>query len=365
MYIEEKTAIGIYSDSSLSTVEICLLKTDGVDLYGKIKQLTRPYPIDLKERILSFILKDDYTNTQEMKQLDEDLTAFHLTVFQEFYVQYKREYPKINLIGYSGHLMYRNATEKVAVILGNPQKLATTTGIPVIAKFIQSDLKAGGQGGPVFTAFYNAMTRHMEKPLAIVSLGGITTLTYIGPFGELQAFDVGIGTALLDYWIHRHTGAEMDYDGIHATRGKLDKRLLTRLLKDKFYLTSPPKTTDKKAFLKLYEQIEGCSLDDGATTITTAIAQSIQDAEKFLPQSPYQWILIGGGIHNPALLRLIKQKLSGQIHTGSECHWLNDTLNAQAYAFLAVRSLTGLPISYPQTTGVPEPFSGGTMYLPS
>ena len=362
--IEEKTVVGIYSDSGLNGIELSLIKTDGIDLYGEQKHLIRPYPADLRKRIFDFILKGDYTQTAEMIAIDNALTDFHFSVYQEFYELHKRQHPKIDLIGYSGHEVYHNTENRISISLGNPQKLANKTKISVVSRFIQSDFKSGGQGGPLFASFYNALTLHAEKPIGIVSLGGITTLTCIGPLGELQAFDVGIGTSLLDYWIRRHTGAEMDFDGIQSAKGQVDERLLRFLLKAKMFKKTPPKTVDKNKFIELYEQVRGCSVSDGAATLTAMIAHSIHNARQFLTLQPKKWILIGGGVYNPVLVRMIRKILPETVVTARDMDWENDTLNAQSYAFLSVRSLMGLPISFPQTTGVSEPVTGGRIFNP-
>ena len=126
----------------------------------------------------------------------------------------------------------------------------------------------------------------------------------------------------------------------------------------------PPKTVDKNKFIELYEQVRGCSVSDGAATLTAMIAQSIHHSRQFLTLQPKQWILVGGGIYNPVLIRKIRQVLPEKVVTAKELGWENDTLNAQSYAFLSVRSLMGLPISFPQTTGVTEPVTGGRLFNP-
>lgn len=364
MLIEKKTVLGVYSDSGLNAVELALLETDGIDVYHQPVCMSRPYPIDLKDKIFRFILKGDYTQTYEMKEIDSFLTDFHISVIREFYEEHKRKYPDIDAIGYSGHVVYHKPKDKISISLGSSDKIAKEFNTPVVSRFIQSDLKSGGQGGPLFASYYTALTQKFKKPIGIVSLGGITTLTCIGEFGEMQAFDIGIGTRLLDYWIYKHTGSEMDFDGLYASKGTVDKRLLSRLLNEKFYLQHPPKTVDKNEFIDMYEQVLGCSLPNGAATLTALIAHSIKKAQTFLSVQPQEWILIGGGIYNPVLVRMIKSILTEPVRTGVECGFQNTTLNAQSYAFLSVRSLMKLPISFPHTTGVSEPTTGGKIFYP-
>ena len=198
--------------------------------------------------------------------ISQKLTQFHKEVIKEFIDIHKRKHPKIDYISYSGHTIYQNPDEKINITLGNFEDLAQTFNIPVIGKFLQSDMRSGGRGGPIFGSFYDALTRKEDKPLAILSLGGILTMTYIGPFGELQAFDCSIGTVLLDHWVYKKIGAEMDYNGKFAKLGQIDTALLSRLLKDKYILKTPPKTVKRDNFMDLYKHVEGSSLENGAAT---------------------------------------------------------------------------------------------------
>ncbi len=362
--ISEKTILGVYSDSSLNSVELSLIQTDGVDLYQEPISLTRPYDASVKEDIYQLMLKGDFSETKELMNISQKLTQFHKEVIKEFIDIHKRKHPKIDYISYSGHTIYQNPDEKINITLGNFEDLAQTFNIPVIGKFLQSDMRSGGRGGPIFGSFYDALTRKEDKPLAILSLGGILTMTYIGPFGELQAFDCSIGTVLLDHWVYKKIGAEMDYNGKFAKLGQIDTALLSRLLKDKYILKTPPKTVKRDNFMDLYKHVEGSSLENGAATLTAFIAHALKKSASYLHNQPKQWILIGGGIYNPTLVQMIKKTFQEPIKTAIELNWQNDTLNAQAYAFLAARCVMGLPISYPETTGSYEAVTGGQIFTP-
>ncbi|MBR6730642.1 MAG: anhydro-N-acetylmuramic acid kinase [Alphaproteobacteria bacterium] len=363
--IERKIVLGVYSDSSLNNVELGLIETDGIDIFEKPVSLLRPYSNELKDEIYKFMLKGDFSDTLKMSNLSKKITAFHKEAIDEFICLHKRNYPKIHLIGYSGHTVYQNPDEKVNITLGNFEEIANHFKIPVIGKFLNSDLTAGGRGGPIFTTFYDALTRNEKKPLCIVSLGGIITMTSINPFGQLQAFDSSIGLVLLDHWIYTKTGSEMDFNGKYAKLGQVDTSLVNHLLKDKYILKTPPKTVRRESFMDLYKHIEGCSVETGAASLTNFIAKSIHLSSSYFNESPIQFILTGGGIYNPTLIQMIKQEIKQPVKTALDCGWDNDTLNAQAYAFLAVRSQAGLPISFPQTTGAYEAVTGGKTFYPT
>ncbi len=364
MQIEPKIALGLYSDSAANEISLSLYQTDGLDISSEPLSMIWPYPAELKEELLRFSFNGDLTDTAYMKDLSARVTAFHLDVIHDFIDKHKRTHPHIDLMGYPGHAVYHSPKDKVHIDLGDPETITDDLGIPVVSRFIQSDLKAGGCGGPMFPTFYDALTRNLEKPLVLVSLRGVTSMTYIGAFGQLKAFDVGIGTLLLDGWMMRHTGSEMDFDGTYGARGQVDERLLKYLLKNPFLHQEPPKTLDKEKVMDLLAHLEGSKTDAGAATITAFIAGSIAAAQKFLPEKPSMWVFTGGGISNPTLMRMIRQELNVQTHTSAELGWQKGTLEAMAYAFLAVRSIFGLPISFPQTSGVHEPVSGGRLYVP-
>ncbi len=363
--IEKKIVLGVYSDSSLNNVELSLVETDGVDLFGAPISLIRPYDKDIKDAIYKLMLKGDFSDTKSMTEISQKLTAFHEELIEEFISLHKRKYPKIDLIGYSGHTVYQNPDEKVNITLGNFEKISTRFSIPVVGRFLNSDLNAGGRGGPIFASFYDALTRKEKKPLCVVSLGGIITMTNINPFGQLEAFDASIGLVLLDHWIFQKTGTEMDYNGKYAKQGSVDTALLNRLLKDKYLLKTPPKTVRREGFMELYKHIEGCSLETGAATISRFIAKTILKSASYFKEAPIQYLLIGGGIYNPTLLQMIKEEIKAPLQTALDLGLDNDTLNAMGYAFLAARSVTGLPITFPETTGAYEAVTGGKTFFPA
>jgi len=363
--LEPKVSLGLYADSSATYINACLIKTDGLDILAEPISLTRSYSPELKERLLHLKYPDDVANADFMTELNRDLVAEHGAVAEELLEQVSRHIPKVDVVGYSGHLVHLGISDRQAVLWGSGTDLAQKLHIPVINRFIQTDLQAGGMGHPILSTFWEAAMRPRKKPLAIISLGGITTLTYIGELGEQYAFDVGVGCLLLDRWLQRHMDVEMDFDGTWAEKGRVDERLLAYLMKTPYLAQKPPKSLDRNDFNHLLDHVEGSSPADGAATLTAFIVESILTACSFLPQPPLEWILTGGGALNPAIVLRLKKKLGAQVSTISEINMPHYNLNAAGYAFLAVRSLMGLPITFPTTTGVSEPISGGLYHAVS
>ena len=360
--LEPKTALGLYSDSSAVYINACLIKTDGLDILTDPISLTRPYSPELREKLLHLKYPDDVANADFMTVLNNELVAEHGAVAEELLAQVSRYIPKVDIVGYSGHLVHLGISDRQAVLWGSGTDLAKKLQIPVINRFIQTDVQAGGVGHPILSTFWEAVTRSRKKPLAVLNLSGISSLTYIGELGEQYAFDIGVGCLLLDRWLRRHADEEMDFDGSWAEKGNVDERLLAYLLKTPYLAQKPPKALDRNDFNHLLLHVEGCSPADGAATLTAFVVESALAAKTFLPQEPQEWILTGGGALNPAIVLRLKKSLGGTVSTISEINMPHYNLNAAGYAFLAVRSLMGLPITFPTTTGVSEPISGGLFH---
>lgn len=360
--LEPKTALGLYAGASAVHINACILKTDGLDILNEPVSLTRSYSAELREQLLHMSYPDDFTDSARLKDVNQKITEEHLNVARELLDQENRRLSNVQIMGYSGHPIHIRSADKAGVYLGDGDVLAKQLGIPVVDRFAQTDLQAGGVGGPLLSTFLEAVTRAQPKPLAIISLSGVTSLTYIGALGQQYAFDVGVGCLLLDRWVQRHTGAEADFDGLLAERGKINQRLLDYLLRTDYLLQKPPKTLDREDFDGLLAQVEGCSPADGAATLTAFIVRCIEQAAVFLSEKPVKWILTGGGTLNPALVLRLKKALPGEVVTMTDMKMPHYNLDAAGYAFLAVRSLMRLPITFPETTGVAQPSSGGVYH---
>jgi anhydro-N-acetylmuramic acid kinase len=204
-------------------------------------------------------------------------------------------------------------------------------------------------------------------PIAVLNIGGVANLTYVAD-GALMAFDTGPGNALIDDFLRLRTGSPHDADGRAAAAGRVDEIAVARILAHPFFAKPPPKSLDRNAFhhwVAESEKLAGKSVEDGAATLTAVTAAAIAQAVKLLPCSPTSFIAAGGGIRNPVLMRMLAARLApSTLRTADSVGWSGDALEAQGFAYLAVRSLKGLPISFPTTTGVPQPMTGGVLARP-
>ncbi len=356
-------AIGLESDTAISGVDAALIQTDGVDIFERGVTLSRPYSPAMREAITAVLGESGQRDLNYLRQVEDQVTAHHISAVQELLDSQNLSPRQIDVIGFSGHTVLNRPQEKLSIQIGNAQMMLDAFGIPVVNRFYQTDLLSGGQGAPIFPVYYEALARPLPKPLVIFSIGGISSLTYIGVNGELIAFDAGPGNVLIDTWMQKHLGAEMDFDGLWAAKGNVDERLLHRLLQHPSILRTPPKALERTDFLPLLTDVEGSSLADGAATLTALTGEAlVQASQKFIPEIPTQYIVTGGGAYNPTMVKYLKQHLTAPVKTADEIGWDAMCLDAQSFAFLAVRCLFGLPLTYPTTTGVEFPLSGGKIW---
>jgi anhydro-N-acetylmuramic acid kinase len=214
--------------------------------------------------------------------------------------------------------------------------------------------------------FHRALAERIDRarPLAVLNIGGVANITFVDE-GDPIACDTGPGNALIDDFIRARTGADHDTDGRAAAAGRIDEGFIAEALSHPFFALPPPKSLDRNEFasLRLGDRV---SVEDGAATLTALTAAAIAQTLACLPRAPCTWIVAGGGARNPTLMRMLGERLApARVEAAGAVGWSVDALEAQAFAFLAVRSLRGLPLTYPTTTGVPRPLSGGVLAQPA
>jgi anhydro-N-acetylmuramic acid kinase len=239
--------------------------------------------------------------------------------------------------------------------------LAIATNTPVACDFRLADVQAGGQGAPFAPLFHAALAKNLPKPLLVVNIGGVANLTYIGEH-DLLSCDTGPGNALLDDFLADRTGTPMDLDGQYALRGTPHQAILRTLLQNPFFAAPPPKSLDREHFAASLQAVSTLSTEDGAATLAAFTAQAI--ARTPLPARPTRILVTGGGRKNPAIMGALAAAFGIPTGPVEEAGWDGDALEAQCFAYLAMRVLRGLPLSLPGTTGVPRPMPGGRIVSP-
>ena len=266
----------------------------------------------------------------------------------------------VDLIGFHGHTIDHRPHEGVTTQIGDGKLLSQLTGISVVNDFRSEDVRKGGQGAPLVPIYHKALFENEEKPVAIVNIGGVANVTWIGKNEEeLLAFDTGPGNALIDDLIKAKTGNNFDKGGNIAKSGKVNAKILNEFMENDFFTKKPPKSLDRNHFTPISKN-NGISTEDAAATYAAFTAKSIAISANFFPSKPSKWVIAGGGRYNMAIMDALKNSLQNVV-TSDELGINGDVLEAQAFAFLAVRSLLNLPNSFPGTTGTTQTVSGGVI----
>ncbi len=350
-------AIGLMSGTSLDGVDAALVETDGERQVRCGLSLTVPYGGKLRER-----LRRSLGGRAPVKAVERDLTVAHAEAVEALLAKSGHKPAEIDVVGFHGQTIVHRPAERVTWQIGDAAALAARVGIDVVADFRRADIEAGGEGAPLVPVFHRALSDRLERPVAVLNIGGVANVTWIGA-GEddLLAFDTGPGNALIDDWMLTHTGKPVDAEGACAARGTADKAALRRLMAHAYFGRQPPKSLDRNAFDPA--PIEKLSTEDGAATLTAFTAQTAAAAARHFPAPVRTWIVTGGGRRNPTLLAALRTALPGVVVKAAEDFgWDGDALEAQAFGYLAVRSRRNLPLSFPRTTGVAKPTLGGRYF---
>jgi anhydro-N-acetylmuramic acid kinase len=244
--------------------------------------------------------------------------------------------------------------------------LARRLGLPVVCDFRAADVAAGGQGAPLVPVFHQALARDLDRPhpIAVLNVGGVANVTFVDG-GDPIACDTGPGNALIDDFMRARTGAPLDRDGDQAAKGRVDEAFVARVLADGFFGLPYPKSLDRNAFAFANIGLPDFSVADGAATLSALTAASVARIVPHLPAPPRAWIVAGGGARNPTLMRMLAERLKpATVETADAVGWSSQSIEAQAFAYLAVRCMRALPLTFPATTGVARPLPGGIIAKP-
>lgn len=352
--------IGLMSGTSLDGVDAALISTDGENVIKSEGFVTVPYDESFRAQIRACFGAKPGQKDAKITAVERSLTQAHARAVQKL-LDIKRLQPTdIDLIGFHGQTIAHAPDKGYTNQIGDGALLAQLTGIQVINDFRTADVKAGGQGAPLVPVYHQALAAKMEKPVVFLNIGGVGNVTYVGADGELIAFDTGPGNALIDDWMLKITGRTHDAGGKVAMSGKTDDAVLHQLLAHPFFTAPIPKSLDRDAFAS--SAWRRLNLADGAATLANFTVQSVVLATQYFPSAPKKWIVAGGGRHNAFLMQQLQKNISEPVEPIDNFGWDGDAVEAEAFAYLAVRSLLKLPYSFPMTTGVKEPMTGGVLH---
>ena len=347
-------AIGLMSGTSLDGVDAAWLDTDGEAVTAFGPTLTIPYDDALRRDLRTILdLAPSLTSGDpRLASAVDRLTAYHVRAVRAL------DRPA-DLIGFHGQTILHQPALGRTWQVGDAARLARETGIAVAYDFRSADVAAGGEGAPLVPVYHAALARALPRPLAVLNIGGVANVTWIGADGGLVAFDTGPGNGPLDDWTRRHTGQAFDRDGVLARSGRVDAGVLGRLMAHPYLARPAPKSLDRLDFSRALavSGLSALTAPDGAATLAAFTAAAI--AAAVFPQPPRQWLVCGGGRHNPAVMAALRAVLGVPVEKVETVGWDGDALEAQCFGFLAARVARGLPLSFPGTTGVSGPVTGG------
>jgi anhydro-N-acetylmuramic acid kinase len=348
-----KPIIGLMSGTSLDGVDAAWLVTDGETIGEFGPAITLPYPPALRADLRNLIDRAADLTPDDAAVTD---AAHRLTIV---HAQAVRALPAAaSLIGFHGQTILHRPEAGRTWQIGDAVWLARELGIQVAYDFRSADVAAGGQGAPLVPVFHAALAAGLEKPLAVLNIGGVANISFIGE-DDLSAWDTGPGCALLDDFCARHLGEPMDRDGRLAAAGTPDEVALATLLAHPFFARPAPKSLDRQDFAYAIGAVAHLSPQDGAATLAAFTARAV--AASPWPATPRRILVTGGGRLNPAIMAALRAAMPCPVEAVESVGWNGDALEAQCFAYLAARVERGLPLSFPHTTGVRSPSPGGQM----
>lgn len=361
-------ALGLMSGTSMDGIDAALLDTDGENQVIRGPAMTMAYNGEQRASLAEALLHArGIVRRQErpgnLAQIEQMLTELHAAAVHAFCRKMGIDRGTIDVVGFHGQTVLHRPDLRLTVQLGDGPLLAELSTRSVVYDLRAADIAAGGQGAPLVPVYHRALAHSIAKrPVAVLNLGGVANVTWIGEDDRLIAFDTGPGNALIDDLMMSRSGMPHDADGATAERGRVVETVLTDLLRDPYFAKPPPKSLDRNAFdASLVGQLP---IEDAAATLTAFTAASVSRAREHMPAEPQLWIVCGGGRKNKTLMSMIAGRVENAVVPAEAVGWNGDSIEAEAWAYLAVRSVKGLPITFPGTTGVLEPMTGGRL-IPS
>ena len=383
-------ALGLMSGTSMDGIDLALIETDGEELLERGPVGTYAYSEAFRASLRGALAEasamvDRRARPGQLGLIEQYLTDLHIEAIAQFLEDHRIQAADVAVIGFHGQtvlhkrggMVGRTASEPpplpsappfaslplprtLTVQLGDGARLARQTGIDVVYDLRAADTLAGGEGAPLAPVYHRALAARLpERPIAVLNIGGVANVTWIGRGGELLAFDTGPGNAMIDDWMQRHRGVARDDGGALAAQGRVHDDYITQYLHHSHFGAPPPKSLDRNAFL--LELVDGLSPADGAATLTAFTAAGIARAREHFPEQPQLWLISGGGRRNKTLMAMIAERVDAAVAPAEVAGIDGDAVEAEAWAYLAVRSLHGLPITFPGTTGVSRPMTGGVL----
>ncbi|PZN96028.1 MAG: anhydro-N-acetylmuramic acid kinase [Hyphomicrobiales bacterium] len=354
------TAIGVISGTSMDGIDVSIVTSDGRDAVSFGAGASYPYRDSTRQALQALIGQAERALTEPLVELEAEVTADHLAAIQRFMVEHGIDPAGIDLVGLHGQTVYHRPQQRFTRQLIDGPAVAAALGIPTVDRFRYADVAAGGEGAPFAPLYHRALAQGLEQPVMVLNLGGVGNVTYIDG-DEVIAFDTGPASAILDDFVLRRLGQPYDSDGALAASGQVHGDLVAAFMDNPFFDRPAPKSLDRNDFHRRAQVGETLSDADGAATLAALTVESLVAALRHVPRAPTGWLVGGGGRLNRHFMARLSERLGVPVEPVEAAGWDGDALEAQTFAYLAIRSVKGLPLSLPGTTGVPRPLTGGRL----
>jgi anhydro-N-acetylmuramic acid kinase len=362
-------ALGLMSGTSMDAIDVALVETDGVETI--VLGVTASYPYEKADRDLLRTALEDARGLSDrdarpgaLVAAESLITRRHAEAVETFLATHAIDRAGIAIVGFHGQTVLHRPERRLTVQIGDGRTLAKKLGLTVAYDFRAADCAAGGQGAPLVPIFHHALAAagRFAEPVATINIGGVANLSFLVPGHDPIACDTGPGNALIDDLMWTRTGQAFDRHGAVAAKGRIDEAIVDAFLADEFFAQRPPKSLDRNSFSA--EPVAKLGTEDAAATLTAVTAAGIARALGLMPAPATLAIVCGGGARNDTLMRELATRLPCKVTSAETFGWSVDAMEAQAFAYLAVRTLKNLPVTFPTTTGVARPLPGGILARP-
>jgi len=347
-------------------VDAAVLVSDGMHELETGATYFKAYDESIRSAIKAAIkvapsLDDRAARPDVLAKAEHLITQAHISAVQALLEKAGLRAADIDVIGFHGQTVLHAPQRGLTIQIGDGAALANATGIDVVCDFRAQDMAAGGEGAPLAPIYHQALVAQIpDRPVVMVNIGGVGNVTWIDTGNEMLAFDTGPGNALIDDWMQAKAGRPHDEGGAVAAKGNVNDAILAQLLDNPYFAQTPPKSLDRNAFS--LSALANCGMQEGAATLTAFTVASLERAHEHFSSQPKRWIICGGGRKNQTMMAMLKARLPGEVIIAEKAGIDGDFLEAQAFGYMAIRSLKNLPITYPGTTGVAQPQTGGVLH---
>jgi len=352
-------AIGVISGTSMDGIDVALIDGDGETIAEFGPGATYPYPAEVAERLRA-VVADPVLASGPLEELERDVTDAHVAAVEAFIADHA--IARVALVGLHGQTVLHRPEQRYTRQLCDGARASRQLGLDVVCDFRSADVAAGGEGAPLVPLYHAAIAAGLERPLMILNWGGVGNVTYLGRDGEIVAFDTGPANAPLDDFMRRRLGLSHDENGALAASGKVDAALVAAWMDDPYFRRPAPKSLDRNHFQRLVAGAESLSDADGAATLAAFTVEATAAALALAPVAAKRWLVCGGGRRNATLMARLARRLGVPVEPIEAIGQDGDFVEAACFAHLALRSLRGLPLSLPSTTGAPRPMTGGVYW---